>query len=157
MTKISFDLDGVITDAEKWFFSTLDALRRTHNGEHIQEIELMYYATRQVRYNPYQFMSSSDIGYIITARKPIARQITEGWLLQHSIHLEVVYVDSNNDIDWENYEEASYESGIRKTQVLGSKGITVHFDNNPFIVKKMRDRMPSATIIQVGAEPLLRR
>lgn len=157
MNKISFDLDGVITDAQKWFFSMLDALRRTHNNEQIQEIELMYYATRQVKLNPYQFLASGDIGYIVTARKPLARLVTEEWLLRHSINLEVIFVDSENDIDWRNYEEASYISGERKLGVLGSKGITIHFDNNPHIVQVMRKKMPSASIIQVGAEPLLRR
>jgi len=157
MNKISFDLDGVITNAEKWFFSTLDALRRTHNNDQIREIELMYYATRQVKLNPYEFLGPGDIGYVITARKPLARTVTENWLFRHSINLEVVFVDSEGDIDWKNYEEASYISGERKLGVLGSKGITVHFDNNPHIVQVMRRKMPSATIIQVGAEPLLRR
>jgi len=154
--RISFDLDGVIANSEKWFFNILTALRQFDNNDVlISTIERMYYSSRLVRYNPYLFMSSGDVGYIITARKPIAHSITEQWLQGNGINLEVVYVDSDDTIDWNNYEESSYESARRKTEVLGSKGIICHIDNNPFIVMKMRRLIPSATIIQLGGEPCL--
>lgn len=154
--RISFDLDGVVTNSEKWFFGVLSTLRQVHNNKEVLDtIELLYYSTRSVKYNPHLFMSSGDGGYIITARKPISHQVTEQWLTGNGIELEVIYVDSDDTIDWLSYEESSYESAERKAEVLGLKGITTHLDNNPFIVTRMRQIMPSASIIQIGGEPCL--
>jgi len=151
--RMSFDLDGVITDSEKWFFGILSTLRQMHNKELLDAIEILYYSTRQIRYNPFQFLSARDEGFIITARKPISHAITESWLLNHAIYLPIIYVDPDNSIDWIDYMESSYESAKRKVDIMGLREITTHLDNNPYIVTKMRQLMPSATIIQIGGEP----
>lgn len=153
--RISFDLDGVITDSEKWFYSILNILKLLRAEESlINATEILYYSTRQVRYNPYQFLSPGDSGYIITARKPISIPVTKEWLAGHNIHLLVIYIDGDDTIDWStNYAKASFISGERKAEIIELNDISVHFDNNPYAVVRMRSLLPKVSIIQVGAEP----
>jgi len=154
--RISFDLDGVITNSEKWFFGMLSTMRTVHaNQDLLDAIEILYYSTRSVRHNPYTLMASGDEGFIITARKPISRAVTDEWLETHGILLPVVYIDQHDTIDWSDYKEASSVSGKRKADIIQSKGILTHFDNNPFIVSEIRELLPSVSVILVGGEPCL--
>ena len=152
--RISFDLDGVITNSEKWFYSTLDMLELLKaQRSSVTITELMYYSTRSVIHNPYMFLSDEDQGFIITARKPLAKLVTEQWLQSHGITLPVVFIDSYDSIDWGDYSRASVESGQRKASEIEKLGVSVHFDNNPIAVKVMRNSLPSVRIIQIGGEP----
>ena len=153
--RISFDLDGVICNSEKWFYGILNSLRHIQPSQTLNEIEILYYSSRQVRYNPYQFMASQDVGFIVTARRLLAFSITEDWLDSHNIGLPVVFIDQDSPIDWTDYEAASYEAAARKAEVIRHKGINIHFDNNPYLVMKMRTLLPNVTVVQVGGEPCL--
>lgn len=155
--RISFDLDGVITNSEKWFFRVLSAMRSLEvQDELLNDIEILYYSTRSVRYNPYLFLSPDDEGIIITARKPISTEVTEQWLRSNGINLlQVIYIDQHDTIDWSNYAQASLESGERKAHIIRSCSISAHFDNNPFIIRRLRIMLPEVAIIQVGGEPCL--
>lgn len=152
---ISFDLDGVICNSEKWFYGILYSVRNIQPLLLLESIEILYYSTRQIRYNPYQFMSPQDKGYIITARKPVSHLVTEEWLDSHGISLPIIYVDNEDTIDWSNYEEASCISASRKAGEIECRGIGAHFDNNPYVVRQLRILLPKLTVIQVGGEPCL--
>jgi len=154
---VSFDLDGVITNSEKWFFGIINSLKVLSDASSIllDTIEILYYSTRSTKLNPYSFLAEGDKGYIITARKPIAREATVEWLRSHAISLPVIYVDQLDDIDWSNYKLASVTSAKRKVSQMKMYGITTHIDNNPYIVDTIRKDYPDITAILYGGERCL--
>ena len=152
---MSFDLDGVIANTDKWFFRMLNVMYQVSPGnDELLQMELDYYASRPLNYNPHLFMNRQDTGIIITARKPWSKTATERWLLRYGITLPVIHVDYANVIDWGvlSYEEASYIAGEMKAGVISLKGVSVHFDNNPYVVRKIRELLPCMVVILVGNE-----
>jgi len=142
--KISFDLDGVIADTDKWFFKLLDM---ETNKDLLRTMELDYYSSRPLKSNPNKYLSCDDVGYIVTARKPHSECVTDSWLDKHCIKLPIIYVDGNNDIDWSDYENASIKAGEKKLKVLLELKIDIHFDNNPHIVDVLRKSGIKAILI----------
>ena len=115
-------------------------------------MELDYYSSRPLKHHPNYFLSSEDMGYIITARKPHAQEITNRWLTKHGIYLPITYVDSNNDINWLDYERASRMAGERKAKELIRLGVNIHFDNNHYVVEVIRNTGIKAVLIGGGLE-----
>ena len=149
--RLSFDLDGVITESNHSFFSMLRSLRVTDHEIALQA-ELAFYSEQPLKYHPNQFLGEDDNGIIITARKPVARRVTEQWLFRHGVILPVFYVDSNDEFDWSEYATASVLAARAKADVIANLDIDVHFDNNHILVAKMRKILPHKCIIQVGGE-----
>lgn len=157
----TFDLDGVIANTDKWFFHLLNILRElttsaTAKQEFVQ-MELDYYASRPLKHHPGQFMAHDDVGYIITARKPYAEKVTRRWLENHGISLPLLLADHNDEIDWIDYEAASVVAAGAKARIINDlaihgQGGAVHFDNNPFIVRVLRER--GITAVLVGGDRL---
>ena len=146
--KISFDLDGVITDASSWFFSICEAIGNWN--ESVKAARLRYYQTCKLKYNPQLFLSRLDEGFIITARKTESGEITKAWLRRHGILLPIFYLPNADIIDWTDYEYASIEAAIQKAKLIRHLDINIHFDNNPYIVEKLRRLTQSALIILVS-------
>jgi len=167
--KISFDLDGVIAESERWFFRMLNfqfgvryqvmpgyqfVCRNTHVERGIDLLrlaELDYYSSRPLKYHPKMFMAANDEGYIVTSRKPWSAEVTEAWLKRYGIDIPIVYTDHNDSLDWTDYKTASIMAGRLKSATILDMGIDVHFDNNPFIVDVMRD-LTNVRVILVGGE-----
>jgi hypothetical protein len=148
--KISFDLDGVIADTDRWFFRLLEV---ECDKKILDMMELDYYSSRPLKHHPNYFLSSNDTGCIITARKPHAKDITEKWLTKHGIYLPVTYVDGNDDIDWLDYEKGSIIAGERKAKELMDLGVDIHFDNNPYVINVIRQtHIVKAILIGGGLE-----
>jgi FMN phosphatase YigB (HAD superfamily) len=147
--KISFDLDGVIADSDRWFFRLLSL---DGDPQILKIMELDYYASRPLKHHPNNFLSSKDEGYIITARKPHAKSITDKWLKKYGIYLPIIYVDGHDDIDWADYQKGSIIAGKRKAGELEFLGIQIHFDNNPYIVEILRQCGIKSILIGGGLE-----
>ena len=149
--RISFDLDGVIADTDRWFFRMLNSLQFLQTSKELLDImELDYYSSRPVKFHPNFFMTPDDIGFIITSRRPLAIEATQSWLDTNHITLPIIYSDHNGDIDWTNYEKASLIAGKYKAKIIRKHNIEVHFDNNPYIVEVVRKMIPSTNVILVG-------
>ena len=149
--KISFDLDGVITDGASWFFSLCEAIEQLQPyDDGVKEARLRYYATCQLKYNPQLFLSRLDEGFIITARKTEAREITNYWLRQHGIILPTFTIEGADDIDWSDYQSASIEVAKRKLAIIRHLYVEVHFDNNVYIVNMLRTLAPDLRVILVS-------
>ena len=152
--KISFDLDGVIADTDKWFFRLCDFLLRGKK-ERDPLLDTMvsdYFLHRPLKYHPNQFMADGDLGYIITSRRPDTRFDTEEWLRRHGIHLPIVFSDYNGEIAWFDYEMASCSAGIKKARIIKELGVEIHFDNNPYIVEKIRELVPDVKAVLIGGD-----
>ena len=151
--RISFDLDGVIADTDRYFFRLLDILRSLNADKRLLEImEMDYYESRPLKYHPRLFMAIGDEGFVITSRKPRARGITSDWLEKNGITLPLIFSDHYDVIDWSDYEEASILAGKYKADVIGQYGIELHFDNNPRIIQQIRQIMPTVRAVLIGGE-----
>jgi len=149
--KISFDLDGVIADGHHWFFRLMEGTNKVDSG--LAEIaELEYYSSRPLKFHPNLFLASGDKGFIITARKPKAVKITKSWLKRYGINLPVIFVDKKDEIDWNSYKEAAVKATRLKAVAIKKLKVDVHFDNNPTLVRKLREKIPHVRIILVGGE-----
>ena len=101
-------------------------------------------------------MAKDDIGFIITARKPHAKKTTENWLKRHGITLPIIYADYNGGINWWDYDKASVIAARAKAKIIQKLSLdnfnetndqSVHFDNNPFIVRELRKAELSAVLV----------
>jgi len=146
--KISFDLDGVVTDGSGWFFSLCEAVGN-HN-ESVKAARLRYYDSCKLKHNPQLFLSRLDEGFIITSRKSESKIITRDWLRRHGILIPVFHIEGADHIDWANYPQASIEAAKQKVKLIRHLDINVHFDNNPYIVEELRRLTQLAFIIQVS-------
>lgn len=151
--RISFDLDGVIASTDRWFFRLFNILEPTkHRRQDLLDImEMDYYSSRPLKYNPYFLMTPEDNGHIITSRKLKAKDVTQKWLYKHQILLPIYYID-NNSIDWTDYEKASVIAGTYKAEIINNLGVEVHLDNNPYIVEVIRNRLLDVKVILVGGD-----
>ena len=149
--RISFDLDGVIADTDRWFFRMLNAMQ-SHKIiiDMLDIMELDYYSSRPLKFHPDYFMTSDDVGIIITSRRPLAIEVTKAWLDNNHILIPAIFSDRNGDIDWADYRDASLIAGARKANIIKVHNIEVHFDNNPYIVDTIRKEAPSTKVILVG-------
>ena len=145
--RLSFDLDGVITDLERSFFQELD-----DRGVDDPIARLEYYASRALIHHPRSFMAPGDKGFIITARKPESVSVTKVWLAKHQIRLPVTFVDPKGTIDWSSYEVASKVAAKRKAAAIKRLRADIHFDNNPFIVEYLQANLPSLKVILIQAQ-----
>ncbi len=149
--KISFDLDGVIADGHHWFFRLMEGTKKVDSAlANLAELE--YYSSRPLKFHPNLFLASGDKGFIITARKPKARKITESWLQRYGINLPVIFVDKKDEIDWANHTLASEKVAKLKADALRKLKVDVHFDNNPTIVRKIRKEFPRVRTVLIGGE-----
>lgn len=144
--RISFDMDGVITDGDA--NKVFTALRQSSlSPEERREAALRFYSSCKPKYFPSRFMKESDTGFIVTSRQPEAQGITHYWLRQHHILLPVYFADPLGDIDWGNYEVASREAGKRKARIIQAIGSTIHYDNNPVIASELGKVLPGDWIV----------
>ena len=155
---ITFDLDGVIAESDRWFFSMFNVLGELVDWnlpvhDQYRQMEIDYYKSRPLKHHPNLFMASDDIGVIITARKPHAKVTTEEWLMRHGIDLSIIYADFNGDINWWDYEEASAIAAKAKAELVKdlrtrhNTTLSIHFDNNPYIVKGLRSEGIPAVLV----------
>ena len=145
--RISFDLDGVITDGRAHeFFVEMES---TLPPARWPAAKQSFYASCTLRCSPYSLMAADDIGFIITSRQPDSQQLTRDWLREHDITLPLFFADPLGLINWSTYPEASTDAGIRKALIIQHLRVNVHYDNNPHIVTVLRKLLPEVTCIQV--------
>lgn len=151
--RISFDLDGFITTGEHHsFFRIMDAIRKIDRRS-ADLAELNYYSSTTLKFNPLLFMAPNDKGFIITARKPIAKEVTKSWLKRHSIALPIYFADENDALNWsQSYLTASKKSAKLKGKLIKKLKIDVHFDNNPVLVLELRKLLPKVKFILIGGK-----
>ena len=123
--KISFDLDGVIANTDKWFFRLLNVLYAMNGGDEnlLYLMEMDYYASRPLKYHPNLLMAQHDEGFIITSRKPRAKRETEKWLRKYGVTLPIIYSDHNDEIDWTDYAGASVVAGRYKASIISERAL----------------------------------
>lgn len=148
----TYDLDGVICSASRWFFQNMDAQVEAGIITETQrcEMEIAYCESRQVLLNPHKFLGKGDVGCILTGRRSWLTHVTHDWLMFNGIHIPITFSDYYNSISWTDYAESSRRLAELKAQNIRNFNADVHFDNNTFIVEALRELLPHTTIIQVN-------
>jgi hypothetical protein len=153
--KISFDLDGVLCNAETSLLGVLhDRYRQRDEGafERLRN----YYLGRDLRLDPRLLLADGDEFYVITGRIQMAWEWTEQWTTR-MFGERYVKGDRLHFVANEELEEllkrsqlgpAGEVSGARKAELVRQLGVELHVDNNPVIVKRMRAL--GLTVVQYG-------
>lgn len=153
--RIGFDLDGVLCDID---IVTLHLIHKlSPDAERVAE--KYYYVSRKPLLNPALFMNEDDECFVITGRHAGLISITEAWCARHVPNAKGVYVvgpppsyyHENARVDnpdiWKKYLEDSVKSKVDKIKELN---IGVYIDDNPTVVKRLREELPDIPIIQYG-------
>ena len=152
---LSFDLDGVIVDTDNGLLALLH--RAARDGLPGAEDDLQqYYGRRQVMLDPRGFCASGDSFHIITGRVPSAHTITGlwveswfGWLIRKRLHLVGTQPVEELFTRGEDKEACRVlsEAKLAKIKDIGAE---VHFDNNPNIVRYLRQNGVTAIMVGTG-------
>lgn len=105
---IAFDLDGIIAQMDLTLLKSI---------EHDSVLTEMYYRTRSVLLNPYDFLGPDDTGFIITHRKLWWKEVTKQWLAAKRIELTVLFSRErmlNPDVPWSPVSAARAKAEILK-------------------------------------------
>ena len=148
--RISFDLDGVITNggAHEFFAE----MRKTYPPSEWTTMKHHFYSSRELKSSPYSLMNEDDVGFIITARQPDSQELTREWLQGQNITLPLYFADPLGLIDWVDYPKASVKAARYKALIMKELDIDIHYDNNPYIIKTLRELLPRLQCILVSEE-----
>ena len=138
--RISFDLDGVISDGKAHEFFV--EMENTLPADQWPAAKQSFYRSCKLRCSPYALMNDGDSAFIITSRQPDSHQLTRDWLRNLKITLPVFFADPLGLINWSNYTEASADAALRKASIIQHLQVDLHYDNNPHIVMTLRKLLP---------------
>jgi len=149
--KIGFDLDGVLR--------TLDLFPLRICKEISDDYDMMkwYYMLLKPELNPFMFLSEDDEAYIISMQKDRDRELTEKWLRKFLPTITAhVLVHNWNASDWkaQNSEKINNEWSSQKATKIKELGLEVFFEDDPQVVKQLRELCPETKIIQYGGRLL---
>lgn len=155
--RMTFDLDGVVCDGESSMLGLLhNACRRGDPGA--DGALRSYYLSRQIRLDPRMVTIPGVDRWIITTGRVSATQTwTEDWILHHlpeayaglvfvgDEECEALLTDGQSD-------EASDRLADLKAEAIGLWQGQLHWDNNPRIVRRLRERY-GMLAVQYGGMP----
>lgn len=151
---LSFDLDGVLAETCNGMLGLLhNAVRFEWPGAH--EDLIQYYARRPLLLDARLLLASHDDMHIITGRVPMAHEVTQRWVQRFYPRAHLVCVSDEyvaRMFDCGGYTEASEELAKRKIQAIKQCGSVVHFDNNPVIVRRVRESGVVAVLVGGGID-----
>lgn len=153
--RLSFDLDGVIADTDNGTLALLHQAAREEKPGAAHDLQ-QYYARRSVVLDPRTLCLPGDSFHIVSGRVPSAWGITFpwverwfGWLAKERLHLvsnqtvEDLFVLGENDEACEMLAEA-------KLAAIKDIRAALHFDNNPTIVRRLRQNGVTAVMVGGG-------
>lgn len=160
---LSFDLDGVISDTDNGLLSLLHQAMREGKPGAANDL-LQYYDRRRIVLDPRDFIGVDDTFHIITGRVPTSHVITRAWITRHfgpryfeqdlsttRLHLVSDALVEDLFAAGEDTEAIRILAERKIKKVLAIKSL-VHFDNNPVIIRAMREA--GITAVQIGGSVL---
>jgi hypothetical protein len=143
--KIGFDLDGVIADLDITLFRLI---RRVDfpSEETKNKFKQNYFGGLRLRtnWNPEELISKDDEYHIITARHYSTDDIaTFEWCKKYCANAKSVNIVGQHGNNWE-------KSSIAKADKIKELEIEVFFEDDPRLVKRLRELCPETKIVQVG-------
>lgn len=137
---IGFDLDGVIAQMD------LALLKSIEYDPALTEI---YYRTRSILLNPYDFLGPDDIGFILTHRRLQWKEVTERWLAAKRIGLTTLFSRErmpNPDVPW-----SPVPAAYAKAEVLKALRADLYIDDDPEEAAALREL--GISVLIYGAVP----
>lgn len=110
-----------------------------------------FWREREPLLDPRKFLAEEDEFYIITARDPTYKDITEKWLKRWLGNLNYKFFNVGN-WHWDTYGQMEILNGMaeEKAKVINDERIEVYFDDSEYIVKKLRQLCPNCKVIHYG-------
>jgi len=136
--RIGFDLDGVIAMFD-W--------DRYHKCKNTQQIA-KYYSGIPLKYDPNDFLTKGDKGYIISFRHINFTKVTTQWLTKHNIRLPFYLLGNYGYHDFSSRQKGRRNSG--KTMMINNLKLDVYFEDQVEIVKVLRKACGNTKIIKLG-------
>jgi len=149
--RVSLDLDGVVCDLTG---TTLTLAHNLHRRGFLsdEEIEHIYLNARLLNH-PSSYLAPGDEVVIITARMCAAHAWTRRWMKERGLGTVPIEFVSNEEIEELRGrglpDEASEAAAKLKAQMILASGAEVHIDNNPVIVRVLRQRGITALCVRM--------
>jgi hypothetical protein len=148
MSKIAFDIDGVLCDIDVAVLRMMDNITDTKVKESVEE---WYYRERKPLLNPKLFLRESDEFHIITSRPKRLVKITMKWVGHYypNAKLHIIFQDTIQGIG--NVKEYC-EAKIRmKAKKINDLGIDVYFDDEAEGFDLYEKLCPGCKVLKYGA------
>ena len=151
---ISFDLDGVIADTDVGLLAQL-CLNAREEKPGAEEYLQSFYASRQVRLDPLDFLADGDGFFIVSCRVPSAWATTRRWVERRFPDAGLLLVSTTQQeqlFSEGRYAEGSQLGADLKYQAIVKCSIDLHIDNNPMIVQRLRELGVTAVLYGGASE-----
>lgn len=143
--RIGFDLDGVIADLDITLFRLIryvefprEEIENRFKQSYFGELSL------RVNWNPEEMLAVGDEYHIITARHSMSdNNITLEWCRKFCPNAKSVNIVGQHGNTWS-------ESAGAKAEKINELGVEVFFEDDPRLVKRLRELCHETKIIQVG-------
>lgn len=144
--KLAFDLDGVLREADIGFFRLCQDLgwKKTEEALYLKSITKM-----KPLLNPFLFATKNDEVYVVTnATKEWSVNLKKGWI-KHFLGDRVKVIITQVGGSWgKEYVDAVAEEKIK---LMEKEGIEVYFDDDPAVVRKMRELTDKIKVLRYGS------
>jgi len=150
MTRLGFDLDGVVADITIALFRVADMLPEQ------LEIYKWLMRTAKLQLNPVEFLVfDDDEYYIITSRDNDFKEITEKWVLKYCPHVKELIILDNDVEPMRNLTDDKIldwlDNQVKlKADAINKHKIEVYFEDSTYVVKKLRKLCPNCKIVNYG-------
>ena len=139
--KIGFDLDGVLSDADSTLYRFIYYSLKDKDPKLYEMLRETYFQELRPLYNPELFLSDGDIYYIITGRHGLSDEnVTRDWCNKHCPNNKGTYIVGGEGIS----------TSKAKADKIRELGVEVFFDDDPLIVKYLREMLIGVAVIQIG-------
>ena len=148
--RIGFDLDGVLCDYD----DTLTRLLGRLPDDEQRVSEVNYFSRRRPLLNPTLLCHGDDEYHVITGRNQGLRDVTLRWCARHVPGASGVHVVGGRPMyDWPPEErgglDPEFSLKAKRDKIL-ELGVEVFLDDDPWVVRKLREMLPGVAVIQYG-------
>lgn len=142
---IGFDLDGTVLEQSIGLLRVMNALPDAKQDELLK----YYVSGLKMNLNPLDFLADGDELFFITGRSNCVIETTTKWVKKYfpyaKLFLTNVEVTEDKVI---NFYQAQVKT---KSEIINKEKIDVYFEDNPDVVKGLRQVCPNTRIIQYGS------
>lgn len=131
---IGFDLDGVLCDINVTQLILI---------QNLPSAEVSYYKERRPLLNPAQFLTNGDRYIIVTARRKDLGILTKRWIRRYLPNAKLFSIETGFTKNVKKIAE-------KKLKILKRENAEVYFDDNPEIIKELRQMDNNIKFIQYG-------
>jgi uncharacterized HAD superfamily protein len=145
--KIGFDLDGVVFEQHLGTLRLFDLYAK----DNFDELMLYYCSSLKMQINPLDYTAEGDEIYFVTGRKQSIGEITERWAKKYFPMAKLYVTGKTIPINGVAVSDWSKKVAYEKSVVINGEKLDIFFEDNPVVVKTLREICPNCKIIQYGS------